>query len=147
MERVLLAAIASMRTTNALAARILRSHGPVACTDITGFGLAGHLREMLDASGVGAVLWQAAIPALPGARELAAQGIESSLAPDNRQAVPGLAGVDLLADPQTSGGLLVGVPAVRVASCLRALQDAGVHAAEIGEVEPMRNGETALRLE
>ena len=63
----LIAAIASMRTTNASAAQIAMTYRPCAGTDVTGFGLAGHLQEMLDASGVAAVLRLEAIPALPGA--------------------------------------------------------------------------------
>ena len=82
------AAIASMRTSNATASRILREFGAVACTDVTGFGLAGHLLEMLRASGVGAVLWPDRVPALPGALELAAHGVESTLAPENRRLLP-----------------------------------------------------------
>ena len=74
----LIAAIDSMRTTNASAARIAIAYRPRAGTDVTGFGLAGHLQEMLEASGVAAVLRLEAIPALPGARALAAHGIEST---------------------------------------------------------------------
>ena len=73
------------------ASRVLREFGAVACTDVTGFGLAGHLLEMLRASGVGAVLWPDRIPALPGALELAAHGVESTLAPENRRLLPGIA--------------------------------------------------------
>ncbi|HET9018471.1 MAG TPA: selenide, water dikinase SelD, partial [Acetobacteraceae bacterium] len=70
--RWLAAALASMRRTNAGAAAVLRAHGVVACTDVTGFGLAGHLNEMLRASGTGATLRAAALPVLDGAAELAA---------------------------------------------------------------------------
>ena len=93
----------SMRTTNGLAAQIGMAHRPRAGTDVTGFGLAGHLREMLDASNVAAVLQLDAIPALPGARALAAHGIQSSLARQSALA-GGRAGTALLVDPQTSGG-------------------------------------------
>src|SRR6185437_7468874 len=88
--RWLAAALDQMRRSNADAARILLAHGARACTDVTGFGLAGHLREMLDASGVAARLSLAALPALPGALELAARGIESTLAPDNLAALRGV---------------------------------------------------------
>jgi len=143
----LLAAIESMRTTNALAARIAMEHRPRAGTDITGFGLAGHLQEMLDASGVGAVLRLEAIPALPGARALAAHGIESSLAPDNRRLVGDAPEAALLVDPQTSGGLLFGLPANRAVACLEALRAAGVNAAMIGEVEAAREDGGRIRLD
>jgi selenide,water dikinase len=146
----LMAAIDSMRMTNAAAARIAMEHRPRAGTDITGFGLAGHLMEMLGASGMSAVLRLEAIPALPGARALAAHGIESTLAPENRRLLgdvkntPDLA---LLVDPQTSGGLLLGVPISRAESCLQALLDEGLAAAVIGEVEPAQDGTGRIRLE
>lgn len=146
----LLAALASMRRTNATAARVLRSHGVTACTDVSGFGLAGHLGEMLQASRVGAVVWPDRVPALPGSLALAAHGVESSLAPDNRRLLPdadGEARTALLVDPQTSGGLLAGVPANRADACLRALLAAGEPAAIIGAVETPRQGAPLLRLE
>jgi selenide,water dikinase len=143
----LIAAIDSMRTTNASAARIAMAHRPRAGTDVTGFGLAGHLQEMLEASGVAAVLRLEAIPALPGARALAAHGIESSLAPDNRRLLGDAPDTALLVDPQTSGGLLLGLPASRAADCLQALRDTGLNAALIGEVEPARDGASRIRLE
>jgi selenide,water dikinase len=141
------AAIALMRASNATASRILREHGAVACTDVTGFGLVGHLQEMLRASGVGAVLWPDRVPALPGALELAAAGVESTLAPENRRALPD-AGSDarsaLLVDPQTSGGLLAGIAPERAEACVAALCAAGTQAAIIGLVE---RGEAAIRLD
>jgi selenide,water dikinase len=143
----LLAAIASMRTTNAAAARIALAYRPRAGTDVTGFGLAGHLREMLDASGVAAVLRLAAIPALPGALALAAHGIESTLAPENRRLLGDAPETALLVDPQTSGGLLLGLPPPRAAACLQALCDSGLTAAIIGEAEPAREDAPRIRLE
>ena len=143
----LIAAIASMRTTNASAAQIAMTYRPCAGTDVTGFGLAGHLQEMLDASGVAAVLRLEAIPALPGARALAAHGIESTLAPDNRRLLGDTPDTALLVDPQTSGGLLLGLPASRASDCLQALRDSGLDAAMIGEVEPARDGAGRIRLE
>jgi selenide,water dikinase len=145
----LLAGIASMRVTNAVAARIAMSHRPTAGTDVTGFGLAGHLNEMLAASHASAVLWPDAIPVLPGARALAAHGVESSLAPDNRRVLPGLdpLAAALIVDPQTSGGLLLGLPPARAAACLQAMRDSGLDAAVIGEIEPARDGAGSIRLE
>jgi selenide,water dikinase len=140
------AAIASMRTTNAAASRILRAHGAVACTDVTGFGLAGHLMEMLRASGVGATVWPDQVPALPGALELAAHGVASTLAPENRRLL-GSAATDprtaLLIDPQTSGGLLAGIAPDRAEACVDALRAAGMQAAIVGVVE---HGEAAIQL-
>ncbi len=146
----LAAAIASMRRTNAEAARVLRAHGVHACTDVTGFGLAGHLLEMLRASAVAAVLDTDAIPALPGARELAAQGYASTLAPENARAlrnagIAEFAALALLADPQTSGGLLAGLAPERAEDCVAELREAGLTAAIIGWMEPHRPEEPPLR--
>ena len=129
------AAIESMRTTNAHAAAIAVRHRPHAGTDVTGFGLAGHLQEMLHASGTAAVLWTDAIPALPGARALAARRIESTLAPANRRMLAETGDTALLVDPQTSGGLLLGLPPDQAPGCLRDLLDHGIDAAIVGEVE------------
>ncbi len=111
-----------------------------AMTDVTGFGLAGHLLEMLEASGCAARLSLAAVPLLDGAEALAAQGVESSIAPANRAAVAGRMSVPggprgaLLFDPQTAGPLLAAVPQERAEAVLAALVDAGVQAARIGVV-------------
>jgi selenide, water dikinase len=140
-------AIASMRASNAVASQLLRKFGATACTDITGFGLAGHLMEMLQASGVGAVLWTDAVPALPGAVELAAQGVESTLAPQNRRMLSGAAAgtvAALLFDPQTSGGLLAGVPAEKAEACVATLRQHHVPATIVGTVEA---GDMTLRLD
>jgi selenide, water dikinase len=141
------AALASMVTSNRDGARILREHGVTACTDLTGFGLLGHLVEMTRPSGVDARLELAALPLLDGATECVAAGIVSSLQPSNvrlRRALRN--GQDfvadprypLLFDPQTAGGLLASVPGDRVDACVRALRDAGyLHTAVIGWVLPM----------
>jgi selenide,water dikinase len=107
---------ASMLRSNRAAMRLLKRHGVRACTDVTGFGLAGHLSEMLRASGAGAQLHGDAIPALPGALALLGAGWRSSFHATNERAVR--AGVacspsallDLCFDPQTAGGLLAAVP-------------------------------------
>ena len=138
------ATIESMRVTNGSAAGILLAHGATACTDVTGFGLIGHLVEMLQASHMSAVLWPDRVPVLPGARELAAAGVESTLASDNRRLLPEADAV--LVDPQTSGGLLAGVPAGRAEDCLRALLAAGVPAARIGVTETPVQGRGPIRL-
>lgn len=134
----LIATVNSMRVSNAVAAGILRDHGVTACTDVTGFGLAGHLAEMTRASAVAATIWRDAVPVLPGALELAAQGVESTLAPDNARVVPNLSTEPrerILIDPQTSGGLLGGVPPARAEACLRAMLAAGMMTAIVGVVE------------
>ncbi len=143
----LMAAVASMRATNADAARIAMRYRPSAGTDVSGFGLAGHLMEMLQASGVGAVLRPDAIPSLAGAKALAAHGIESSLAADNRRMFEDASGTALLVDPQTSGGLLLGLPKNRAGECLEALLDGGLNAAIIGEAEPLPDDAALIRLD
>jgi selenide,water dikinase len=131
------AALQAMVQSNGPAAAILSPHTH-AMTDVTGFGLVGHLLEMLDASGCAAELEGAAIPTLPGALDLAAAGWASSLAPANRVLTVGrLIMADgalkaLLHDPQTAGGLLAAVPADQSEAVLAALQREGVLAAMIG---------------
>jgi selenide, water dikinase len=116
------------------ATKILTPHAQ-AMTDITGFGLAGHLLEILQASNCAATLSLSKIPLLPGAKALAAAGHASSLAPGNRAATTPFMqfqetpAATLLFDPQTAGGLLAAVPADQAQSLITAL---GPHAAIIG---------------
>ncbi|MGY6534183.1 MAG: selenide, water dikinase SelD [Pararhodobacter sp.] len=111
-----------------------------AMTDVTGFGLAGHLDEMLRASGVHACLDLSSILLLPGAEALAARGVASSVAPANRAALIGRAALPagpraaLLTDPQTAGGLLASVPADQAGALCAALADRGHDAAVIGRI-------------
>jgi len=138
------AALASMCQSNRLGARCLLEHGATACTDLTGFGLLGHLMEMTRPSGVDAELDLAALPILEGAEQTAAAGILSSLQPANvrlRRALRNQAQMvrhpryPLLFDPQTAGGLLASVPAARAEDCLRRLRELGyLQAAAIGRV-------------
>jgi selenide,water dikinase len=126
------------------AADTLHRHGARACTDVTGFGLAGHLLEMLRASQANAELSMKSVPALAGSLELLSQGIASTLAPQNlahAAAVDsgGLPSVNplmaLLYDPQTAGGLLAGIPEENLESCLTELRANGaLLAAHIGKV-------------
>ncbi len=107
-----------------------------AMTDITGFGLAGHLRGICDASGVGVVLDLNAIPLMDGAAALSAAGVRSTLFADNVTGAGPISGpvIDLLFDPQTAGGLLAAVPVRSAKKMLTSLQDARYTAAMIGEV-------------
>jgi selenide,water dikinase len=144
--RWVMGAIAHMLQSNRAAADILRRHGVHAATDVTGFGLLGHLVEMVRASDVDVTLVLCAIPFLDGAEETVREGIVSSLQPQNvrlRRAIanPEEAGKDprypLIFDPQTAGGLLASVPADRAAACVAALRSLGYHrAAIIGDVLP-----------
>ncbi|WP_342069823.1 selenide, water dikinase SelD [Yoonia algicola] len=107
-----------------------------AMTDITGFGLAGHLRGMCDASDVGVELHLDAIPLMDGALELSAAGVRSSLFEDNLIGAGAIDGpvIDLLFDPQTAGGLLAAVAPKSVKTALKELQTAGYTASVIGEI-------------
>ncbi|MBV9828659.1 MAG: selenide, water dikinase SelD [Alphaproteobacteria bacterium] len=140
------AAIATMLQPASAAAACLTGHGVVACTDVTGFGLLGHLSEMLAASGTDARLDPEAIPALDGAMALLTTGLTSSLHNANAAALSVLDGAPdpalaaLLIDPQTAGGLLAGVAPDRAETCLDELRRAGYRAAIIGEVVT-RSGE------
>ncbi len=137
-------AIASMLQPANEAASILRSHGARGCTDVTGFGLAGHLAEMLEASDVSAVIELDSMPALDGTLQCFEAGIASSLDPENRRVWPRIAGdangaghamFPLLFDPQTAGGLLAGVESRKADACVDALREAGYRqACRIGTV-------------
>jgi len=147
-------AIAAMLQSSAPAAACLAAHGAAACTDVTGFGLLGHLLEMLRASKTDAALDVDAIPALDGAAALLAQGITSSLHSDNLAALAALddAGqthplAPLLIDPQTAGGLLAGLPEERARRCLDELLRLGCRAALIGRVERASGPEPRVRLQ
>jgi selenide,water dikinase len=134
--------LATMLVANAAAAEVFRAAGVVACTDVTGFGLAGHLLEMLDASHVSARLMAKAVPLYAGFEEVVAQGIVSSLHRDNAKVACRVQGSPSawLFDPQTSGGLLGAVSPEAVERTLEQLRKAGCNAAEIGEVIPTDGG-------
>jgi len=136
-----------MAGLNAGAAEAMLAVGVHAATDVTGFGLLGHLREMTRGSGAGADLRAAAIPVLPEARRLAALGMIPGGSQRNLEALRAdvafgaLSEVDqqLLADAQTSGGLLIAVAPHKLAELLERLQTAGtpVHS-HIGEITAPR---------
>lgn len=137
------AAVASMLASNQAGARVLAEAGCTALTDVTGFGLAGHLVEMLRAGEVGAALDADAIPLLPGVEDSLAAGVASTLDPENRRLLeegfelrgPAAPRDGALFDPQTSGGLLAGVAAADADAAVAALRGAGYpSAAVIGAV-------------
>lgn len=135
--------VASMVTLNREAARAAIEAGLHAATDITGFALAGHAHEMAERSGVGVRISAAAVPLLPGAQKHAVDADFGGLKRNQDHFLGGgrvrFEGVDevmstLLLDPQTSGGLLVGVPAAHADAWERARSAHGVDATRIGEV-------------
>lgn len=133
-----------MTRSNGPAADVARRHGARGLTDITGFGLVGHAGEMADASGVSLRLELDALPVLPGARELLAEGFTCGGSAANRRHADGRlslasrreeAEIELLFDPQTSGPLLMSVPAEHADAALANLREAGyASAARVGEV-------------
>ncbi len=138
-------AIESMLLSNQAAANCLIKYGVTACTDVTGFGLLGHLMEMVKASNVRVELFLEAIPILAGARETLQSGIFSSLHPENLQFSRFIADVDIsdrqlypiLFDPQTSGGLLAAISSDRATDCIAELQALGYgQATIIGRILP-----------
>jgi selenide, water dikinase len=147
--RWVMAAIAHMIHSNGQAADILRRHGVHAATDVTGFGLLGHLVEMVRASNVDARVAINRVPLLEGARESIALGIFSSLQPQNVRLRRAIANVDhvaqhphypLLFDPQTAGGLLAAVPLREAQACIAALRAANYTGAEVIGLVTARSG-------
>ena len=139
-------AIRSMLRSNQEGADTVRAFGARACTDVTGFGLLGHLVEMSKASTVDVHLDLNSVPLLEGAHATAAAGLLSSLQPQNVRLRRAITNVDAVAtdvrylvlfDPQTAGGLLAGVPGSRSDSCVARLRKLGYsNAAVIGVVKP-----------
>jgi selenide, water dikinase len=149
-------AMEMMLQSNQAAVAPLRQFQATACTDVTGFGLAGHLLEMLQASQVSARINLEALPVLPGVPALLDQGWRSSLYPQNLRVasqIHNLTAIQthplfpLLFDPQTSGGLLAAVSADQATACVKALRTVGYAETQIiGEVVPLEPEELPLRV-
>jgi selenide,water dikinase len=136
----------SLLQSNGEAARILAKLGVKSCTDVTGFGLAGHLLEMLDASRVSCELWASTFPLFRGFRETVENGILSTLHPHNAKLASRVRGEDEpgaeLFDPQTAGGLLFSLPREQAGEALRLLHAEGYRATcVIGEVTAQEPGQ------
>ena len=128
-------AVKIMATLNRAASEAMMEVGVNACTDVTGFGLMGHLTGMLRASGVGAEITASAVPVLPGVDELLAQGVAPGGTHRNEAGVADYVDWDsaisdndrlLLCDAQTSGGLLISVAEERLSQLMDALEAGGV---------------------
>jgi selenide,water dikinase len=151
---VISAAVDVMTTLNAKAARAMSDAGVLAATDVTGFGLLGHLRSLLRSSGVAAVLESRVVPLLRGAVELAEAGhvpggtkrnledLEADVTwpADLRSALR-----TVLADAQTSGGLLMAVPPAALPDLISSLEAARTLAAVVGEIVEGRPGSITIR--
>ena len=150
------AAIRHMLNSNHAAGLCLHRYGATACTDVTGFGLLGHLVEMTRASAVDVVLDLNLLPVMDGALQTIAAGIFSSLQPQNirlRRAIRNIeaAGAHqnypILFDPQTSGGLLAAIPAVEKDACVEELLRMGyADTAVIGEIRERSDHPEAILL-
>jgi selenide,water dikinase len=134
-------ALLQMRRSSRQAAEILIASGTSAMTDVSGFGLAGHLGEMLTASTASARIDLSSLPLYKGIIALARAGIASSLLSENLALIGSIDGEldapsrTILFDPQTAGGLLAGVPPDRAEACVAALREAGYsRAGVVGEV-------------
>ncbi len=131
--RVVAQALELMQTPQHREAKLLEDAH--AMTDVTGFGLAGHVQAICAASGLHAELWQSEIPVYDGARALSDAGVYSSLLEANRNNAP-VTGLEdaLLHDPQTAGGLLAAMPEDAAAAAVTALKDIGCRGAVIGRL-------------
>ena len=133
------AAVREMCRLNAAAAKAAAGVGVTAATDVTGFGLIGHLQKLCDASGLGAVLHPESVPLLEGAEDLAQKGFtpggtERNLAHFKQYLDGPGRKLGLLADPQTSGGLLLACPSQSTDDLLSELRSAAHTAAVVGEL-------------
>jgi len=145
----------SMAELNRAAAEVMIEAGVEAATDVTGFGLLGHLSEMAVQSGVTAEVWTEAVPLFEGVRESVKQEIISGAIERNSEHAAKYVDCDsdvardlvpILHDPQTSGGLLMCVPVAKAGDVLRRLHAGGVsHAAAIGRITEKSDGRIVLR--
>lgn len=144
-EKALEPVLVEMERLNAVASRLALEHGAHACTDVTGFGLAGHALAIARASKVAMRFRFDSIPAHEAFYEATARGVSTGSTAANRsnaeaeleiQVDLNEAQKELLVDPQTSGGLLVSLPPDGAQALLEGLKKTGHRAAEIGEVLP-----------
>lgn len=150
-------ALVQMQRSNQMAARLFLQFGATACTDVTGYGLLGHLGEMILPNGCEVSVQLGALPALDGALDCLERGIFSSLHADNAQQATLLRNASdfakhphlpLLFDPQTAGGLLASVPADKAAECVQKLHHGGyTDAVCIGRVISTANPSAGVLLE
>ena len=153
-DATLAGAVATMRQLNSAASEVMQEAGVKAATDITGFGLIGHLLGMLRASGTGAALSMSSVPLLPGVRDLAERavpgGTQSNLDAFDSDVAWGPEITDedklILCDAQTSGGLLIAVPSASTQGVLDGLAQRGVAGAVIGRVVARTEADRAIEV-
>lgn len=144
------AMLASMVSLNRAAAEIMVRQGATACTDVTGFGLIGHLAQMVIQSGVTAEIWSDRLPLFPGVLDYARQGVYSGANERNAEFSAARTAFDagigeevkaVLYDAQTSGGLLIAFPSDRAEEALAEMRRADVpHAAIVGRIAGRSEG-------
>ncbi len=141
LEDVLAAAVGVMTTSNRALVPVAREHGVVAATDVTGFGFLGHLHRVARSSEVDVEVDAAAVPILPGVVELARRDVVPGGSRRNLEVVVDRAGVDtdpvtaiVLADAQTSGGLLLACPPAAADDVVARAREVGHDAARVGRV-------------
>jgi len=147
----------SMSTLNKTARDIMVKYHVSSCTDITGFGLAGHSMEMADGSNLTIELFSESIPFFSEAREYASMGLIPAGSYRNREYVKGKINIspdspaskdpfyeDIIYDPQTSGGLLIAISEADAQNCLKEMKAAGIPAALIGKTTDRKNFSIAL---
>jgi len=142
----------TMRRLNRVSAEQMKGHDVHGCTDVTGFGLVGHLREMTGNSEVDAYIYTESVPLLDGALEHARAGHKPGGLHSNRKFLESRVSssnkcdpdkLDLLFDPQTSGGLLLAMPAEQAKTYIEEMAAVGEDAAIIGEI---RNGDGSIQI-
>ena len=143
-EKAAREAITVMSMLNKIPAEVLMDYDVHACTDVTGFGLLGHLKEMLSARGLGAELYWEKVPLLSSVWEYAVAGMIPGGSRNNLEFVSGMLDCGptvpalvklILADAQTSGGLLVSLPEAQADRAVSALRSAGISAASaVGKI-------------
>jgi len=146
--------VSSMTTLNKKASELMLTVDVHACTDITGFGLLGHACEMIEGTDVGMVIYSDAVPYFPEAKEYAEMGFVPGGTARNREFRLKMVNInknvskvmiDILFDPQTSGGLLMSVPAAEAEPLVRRTHRAGIkHDTIIGEVVAKPKGKIVV---
>ena len=141
---IIKAATDSMTTLNRMAAEIMQQYNVHACTDVTGFGLAGHLREMLADDNLHISIDSKSLPVLPGVEDACETGLVPAGLYRNRDYNASMCDIgeglplflkDIIFDPQTSGGLLIALSAEEAEKFVNKLKDNGISAAIIATVE------------
>ena len=139
--------IKSMSTLNKTASEIMLKFNVNASTDVTGFGLIGHILEMMEGNGMSVILDSKSIPILDGTEEYASNGLLPGGLHRNRHYTDSICAVsksvkqeisDILFDPQTSGGLLISLPGNEAELMIKEMHSAGIiHASIIGEIKSL----------